>query len=307
LRANLYVPSESKSPSRSVSPSVTLSTGSNSEKLATLFDFYCKYAPASTALDNVKFFKCCSDLQLIDDRSISRADIDLIFTKVKSAAERRISLAQFEEAMLMIARKRSGGGDESQTLEAMLESTTLPSKPAPPKPTKGSIFDKLTDTSQYTGAHKERFDAAGRGRGLDGRDSVALSGGGVGVYHGGAVHNIGSILRPSMQPSAARTTSTGSPVRAAAVESKAAASPVRRASSSKGTPTQAPSPAARSASSKGKSSGGSIFDRLTDSSQYTGAHKARFDSSGKGRGLMGRDSGGVDRTRVTSIAQILRN
>jgi len=34
---------------------------------------------------------------------------------------------------------------------------------------------------------------------------------------------------------------------------------------------------------------GNIFDRLTDSSQYTGAHKHRFDQSGKGRGLAGRD------------------
>ena len=35
--------------------------------------------------------------------------------------------------------------------------------------------------------------------------------------------------------------------------------------------------------------GGNIFDRLTDSSQYTGAHKHRFDRSGKGKGLAGRD------------------
>ena len=32
-----------------------------------------------------------------------------------------------------------------------------------------SIFDKLTDTSQYTGSHKNRFDSTGRGRGIEGR------------------------------------------------------------------------------------------------------------------------------------------
>ena len=40
-----------------------------------------------------------------------------------------------------------------------------------------------------------------------------------------------------------------------------------------------------------ESSGGNIFDRLTDPRLYTGAHKHRFDPrTGKGRGLQGRDS-----------------
>ena len=32
-----------------------------------------------------------------------------------------------------------------------------------------------------------------------------------------------------------------------------------------------------------------MVDRLTDSSKYTGAHKHRFDDSGKGKGMAGRD------------------
>lgn len=31
-----------------------------------------------------------------------------------------------------------------------------------------------------------------------------------------------------------------------------------------------------------------VTDRLTDTSKYTGAHKARFDEEGKGRGIEGR-------------------
>lgn len=41
----------------------------------------------------------------------------------------------------------------------------------------GSIFDRLTDTSQYTGTHKHRFDDEGRGRGLDGRDITSKGSG----------------------------------------------------------------------------------------------------------------------------------
>lgn len=34
------------------------------------------------------------------------------------------------------------------------------------------VTDRLTDTSKYTGAHKERFDESGKGKGIAGRESV---------------------------------------------------------------------------------------------------------------------------------------
>ncbi len=40
-----------------------------------------------------------------------------------------------------------------------------------------SVVDRLTDTSKYTGSHKERFDDSGKGKGLDGRDSNAKGAG----------------------------------------------------------------------------------------------------------------------------------
>ncbi|KAJ3662369.1 hypothetical protein Zmor_006723 [Zophobas morio] len=44
--------------------------------------------------------------------------------------------------------------------------------------------DRLTDTSKYTGAHKERFDAEGKGKGISGRADVADNSGYVGGYKG---------------------------------------------------------------------------------------------------------------------------
>jgi p25-alpha len=43
------------------------------------------------------------------------------------------------------------------------------------KPKKGTIFDRLNDPSNYSGAHRNRFDADGKGRGKAGRtdDQVA--------------------------------------------------------------------------------------------------------------------------------------
>lgn len=44
--------------------------------------------------------------------------------------------------------------------------------------------DRLTDTSKYTGAHKERFDASGKGKGISGREDVQDTSGYVGGYKG---------------------------------------------------------------------------------------------------------------------------
>ena len=54
------------------------------------------------------------------------------------------------------------------------------------KAVKSGAVDRLTDTSKYTGSHKERFNESGKGKGLDGRremDSKAAAGY-VGGYKG---------------------------------------------------------------------------------------------------------------------------
>jgi len=57
-----------------------------------------------------------------------------------------------------------------------------------------------------------------------------------------------------------------------------------------------------SVSDKRASKGGDIFSRLTDPTLYTGAHKQRFDESGKGRGKSGR----VDDSHVNDLSQLTR-
>lgn len=63
----------------------------------------------------------------------------------------------------------------------------------------GSIFDKLTDPSLYTGAHKHRFDpTTGKGLGLAGRDRIAKGSGTVQGYSGGNVSDLSQITRPNL-------------------------------------------------------------------------------------------------------------
>jgi len=42
--------------------------------------------------------------------------------------------------------------------------------------------DRLTDTSKYTGSHKERFDDSGKGKGAAGRSDATQNTGYVGGY-----------------------------------------------------------------------------------------------------------------------------
>jgi hypothetical protein len=49
--------------------------------------------------------------------------------------------------------------------------------------------DRLTDTSKYTGSHKERFDAEGKGKGLEGREDLHDNSGYVGGYKGAGTYD----------------------------------------------------------------------------------------------------------------------
>ncbi|KXZ47017.1 hypothetical protein GPECTOR_38g253 [Gonium pectorale] len=171
---------------------------------------------------------------------------------------------------------------------------------------KPSIFDKLTDPKLYTGAHKHRFDDNGNGRGLAGRDRIAKGHGFI-AGNSGNVNDLSQITRthlhtsgagtPSPRPaSASRNTalrssysgapsvSTGPGAGLAAFGAGTAPPPLVGRSSDAGQQR----PTSRSGRGSSSGGGGSIFDRLHDPSSYTGMHRNRFSSDGRGRGAEGR-------------------
>ncbi|KAG9328419.1 hypothetical protein JZ751_014010 [Albula glossodonta] len=52
------------------------------------------------------------------------------------------------------------------------------------KVAKAAAVDRLTDSSKYTGSHKERFDDTGKGKGKAGRQDIPDTSGYVGAYKG---------------------------------------------------------------------------------------------------------------------------
>lgn len=54
---------------------------------------------------------------------------------------------------------------------------------------KAAAVDRLTDTAKYTGAHKERFDESGKGKGKAGRVDIPDTSGYVGAYKGSGTYD----------------------------------------------------------------------------------------------------------------------
>jgi len=120
-------------------------------------------------MDNAKFAKFARDCKLID-KKLTTTDIDIFFTKIKAKTERKITYKQFQAGLQLIADKKYPNDPEArEKLEAKILEAGGPGKSGVTKTVNAGAVDRLTDTTKYTGSHKERFDDSGKGKGLDGR------------------------------------------------------------------------------------------------------------------------------------------
>uniref|UniRef100_G1SIX4 Tubulin polymerization promoting protein n=1 Tax=Oryctolagus cuniculus TaxID=9986 RepID=G1SIX4_RABIT len=109
-------------------------------------------------------------------------------TLLSSWACRTITFEQFQEALEELARKRF---KDKSAEEAVREVHRLVEGRAPiisgvTKAVSSPTVSRLTDTTKFTGSHKERFDQSGKGKGKAGRvDLVDESGYVPGYKHAG--------------------------------------------------------------------------------------------------------------------------
>ncbi|XP_048380541.2 tubulin polymerization-promoting protein family member 3-like [Stegostoma tigrinum] len=132
------------------------------------------------------FAKLCKDCRVIDGKTVTGTDVDIVFTKVKAKAARVITFEEFRQALKELSRKRFKDLSEEEAIEAIY-SLTAGKEPAlvgVTKTTKSGAVDRLMDTSKFTGSHKERFDEEGKGRGKAGRENLVEHTGFVAAYKG---------------------------------------------------------------------------------------------------------------------------
>ncbi|KAJ8922667.1 hypothetical protein NQ315_007699 [Exocentrus adspersus] len=111
-------------------------------------------------------------------KTLTTTDTGITFGKFKS---KTIAYGDFVKFLEDLANQKKIPVDE---LKEKLETCGEPGTNKATHAVKTGAVDRLTDTSKYTGSHKERFDESGKGKGIEGRADVHDDTGFVGGYKG---------------------------------------------------------------------------------------------------------------------------
>lgn len=122
-------------------------------------------------------------------KNCSSNNLDIAFSKVKPKGKTTITMKELEALIneLATAYGKDKKIDDKAAAAAQLKEKLAAAEPKAHGATKTSKtggVEKMTDASKYTGAHKERFGADGKGKGIDGREDRADNSGYVGNYKG---------------------------------------------------------------------------------------------------------------------------
>ncbi|KAK2505658.1 hypothetical protein MC885_006951 [Smutsia gigantea] len=128
--------------------------------------------------------KLCKDCKVADGKVVTGTDVDIVFSKVKGKSARVINYEEFKKALEELATKRFKGKSKEEAFDAIcqLVAGKEPANVGVTKAKTGGAVERLTDTSKYTGSHKERFDESGKGKGIAGRQDILDDSGYVSAY-----------------------------------------------------------------------------------------------------------------------------
>ncbi|XP_015276711.1 PREDICTED: tubulin polymerization-promoting protein family member 3 [Gekko japonicus] len=97
---------------------------------------------------------------------------------------RCINVEEFKKALEELAPKRFKDKSKEEAFDAIcqLVAGKEPVNVGVTKAKSVGAVERLTDTSKYTGSHKERFDETGKGKGKSGRETLVDDSGYVAAY-----------------------------------------------------------------------------------------------------------------------------
>ncbi|XP_028985527.1 tubulin polymerization-promoting protein isoform X3 [Betta splendens] len=143
--------------------------------------------------------KLCKDCGVIDGKNVTLTDVDIVFSKVKKKSSRTIVFDEFKVALGELARKKykEKPGEEAEAEVFKLIEGKGPIIAGVTRAVASPTVSRLTDTTKFTGSHKERFDDTGRGKGKAGRvDIVDTSGYVSGYKHQGSYEK--KVTKPTV-------------------------------------------------------------------------------------------------------------
>uniref|UniRef100_T1PFR8 Tubulin polymerization-promoting protein homolog n=1 Tax=Musca domestica TaxID=7370 RepID=T1PFR8_MUSDO len=110
------------------------------------------------------------------DKKITTTDTGIHFKKFKAM---KISYGDYNKFLEDLAKTKKV---ELQEIKNKMASCGAPGVIQVSAGKAASAVERLTDTSKYTGSHKERFDASGKGKGIAGRKNIVDDSGYVTGY-----------------------------------------------------------------------------------------------------------------------------
>merc|ERR1712142_839730 len=134
-------------------------------------------------LDNKNWTKMAKDCGLYN-KTCTSTDGDITFQKFCGNKAKHINFDTFLKFIDELALKfYEGDANAVAKYRELIVKKGAPQNTGT-KVATGNNVGKMTDTSQYTGAHKERFDESGKGKGKEGRENVTANDGYVTGYKG---------------------------------------------------------------------------------------------------------------------------
>ncbi|XP_064243373.1 tubulin polymerization-promoting protein family member 3 [Passer domesticus] len=172
------------------SPGPSCSAMAGNTEMASLEESFRKFAiygdtkATGQEMNGKNWAKLCKDCKVSDGKSVTSTDVDIVFSKVKGKTARVINYEEFKKALEELAPKRFKDKSKEEAYEAIcqLVAGKEPINVGVTKAKTVGAVERLTDTSKYTGSHKERFDESGKGKGKSGRENIVDTSGYVSAY-----------------------------------------------------------------------------------------------------------------------------
>jgi len=159
----------------------------DSKQMKQHWEAFAKFGNATaTEMTGKNLDKWLKDAGVFESKEITTTMTGIAFSKV-TGSKKKATFAETKSILAKVAEDRAHSS--KKTVQAELDAITArlakldaPSTAGAAKPSADGVYSRLTDHKKYTGAHKERFDAEGKGKGKAGRSDQADNTGYVASY-----------------------------------------------------------------------------------------------------------------------------
>ncbi|XP_044766417.1 tubulin polymerization-promoting protein homolog [Coccinella septempunctata] len=110
--------------------------------------------------------KWMKQAKVIDGKKVTTTDTGIYFKKLKS---QKVGIVDYNKFLDDLAKAKKVGVEE---IKAKMAGCGPPGHHGVGAVKATSTVERLTDTSKYTGSHKQRFDETGKGKGMTGRKDL---------------------------------------------------------------------------------------------------------------------------------------